>query len=92
MGLWRSRYPSGTPVRVEEMTPVPEAELVELRARNAEAAELVDAVLARHRGEGGNTELINVLLDIRSALAPAPAGSQVPVVRRSAPVLPRRPR
>lgn len=95
MGLWkRGRY--GVPVRVvDDFAPVdlvdtPEGALVEARARNAEAAAIVDATLARHRGEGGNTELINVLLDIRSALRPAPPGSQVPLVRRAAPALPRR--
>lgn len=95
MSLWQ-RGRSGTPIRVVDARPpvdivdTPEAELVEAQARNAEAASLVDGVLARHRGDGGNTELINVLLDIRSALCPAPAGAQVPLVRRAAPELPRR--
>lgn len=87
MSLWRQGRFRGQPVMVEE---TPEAELVEVRARNAEAAELVDAALARHRGDRVNADLVDVLLDIRSALAPAPPGSQVPSVRRSAPVLPGR--
>jgi hypothetical protein len=84
VALFRSKQARGEPVMVAETF---EAQLIEAQARNREAAELVDAALAAHANPAA---MVDLLLDIRSALAPSPVGSQVPLVRRSVPMLPRR--
>lgn len=85
MTLFRSKQGRGVPepVMVAETF---EAQLIEAQARNREAAALVDNALARHRGDRSKAELVDVLLDIRSALRPAPVGSEVARGRRPVPV------
>ncbi|WP_157408563.1 hypothetical protein [Actinoplanes sp. N902-109] len=76
-----SRFVDRVPRSIQDTT---EAQLVEARARTAEAAALVDAALASHGRDRTHAAMVDVLLDIRSALNPAAADSQL--VRATAPV------
>jgi hypothetical protein len=66
-----------------------EAVALEHAARNRHAARLVDAVLstqAQMRADDRNTALVDLCLELRSALAPTPIGSRV---LKELPLIPR---
>lgn len=65
------------------LDPTPETLLIEQKARNAEAAAMVENILyaqGRRPAELRNGDLVDLCLDLRSALRPKPAGSQTPVI------------
>lgn len=90
MPLFRSKNHRGRPVMVEETE---EARHLETQARNNEAVALVDEALAAQSDlepDDRDLVLIDLCLSLRSALAPAPAGSQVVSGRAPVPVIPGR--